>query len=469
MKRWSLFGNQGESGLCARGARGAACALVMFAAGLLAACGGGSDGAISAAATANPTGSNGAAVEAAAPDASNGMPAAQPNAAPPVTYSLRKIPPLPGPGSVFGQGGIDLTGDFIANVELECDRRRHAFVYHTASDSYEEVGDPDTDSQAAAIGNNGFVIGEVFTGQLFTGSIAFAWSKETGRIEIAGHVLGSSASSISDSGLIGGQNVQGVFEWDSSTSKLTNYPHFFLESSSRHTMNNFGSMAGRYVPPNMQGYPAILMRDGSVSRIDLPSPDVFAAFPIAIDDNGDVFLQWNENHPPLAAGLVVSAKGSTMNIGRGVATPPPGAIVKSEIASMTDLNSKGQLLGFDRVDFVDAQGMDGRIETGFLWSASEGTSVIRADSSLRTFPVGVNRDGVVVGVASLPAGSRAFLWTKESGVLELEALVSNMPPGAHLTIPEAIGDGGHVLAHLDDGSPTGSVVLLIPMASPTAP
>jgi hypothetical protein len=44
----------------------------------------------------------------------------------------------------------------------------------------------------------------------------------------------------------------------------------------------------------------------------------------------------------------------------------------------------------------------------------------------------------------------------------LESLVTNLPAGVHLASAEGIGDGGHILAHTDDGR----LVQLVPGACP---
>jgi probable HAF family extracellular repeat protein len=420
---------------------------------------------MSAAVAANSLVNNGAAVLAAAPDAPGSLPAVQPNAAPPFTYTLRMIPPPPGTSFTIPNMRLDAKGDFFANVAsgdvLEGTLSLGAVVYHLASDSFEDVGGPSV-AVAEDIGNNGFVVG---TSQPVLGAPgkAFAWSKATGRLEIAG--LGSAGEVITDSGLVGGdicsETECHAFQWDSSTSKRTDYDGFRLTfRGHRWAINNAGSMLGFVGGGVSPDQPAVLTRDGSVSHIQLPAACGPAFQPIAIDDEGDLFLELDPGH------IVVLRDGNVTDIGRGAAVLPPGARdALKEDTAFIDINRKGGALLLDIIAFTDAAGNSRESAVGFHWSASSGASVIRLASASGTFPQSVNRDGIVVGTAKIANDRHAFVWTRESGAFDLETLVSDMPADRHLEQAFNVGDGGHVLARLDNFD----LVLLTPIASPAVP
>jgi probable HAF family extracellular repeat protein len=58
----------------------------------------------------------------------------------------------------------------------------------------------------------------------------------------------------------------------------------------------------------------------------------------------------------------------------------------------------------------------------------------------------VNSQGQVVGESTSPLGNRAFLWTSQSGMIDLNEVVTNLPGDTILTGAFSINDKGQIVA-----------------------
>ena len=393
----------------------------------------------------------------------------------PASYSARFIEPPFGPfGGIGTARAIDMRGRFIGAYGFN--QEVHAYLDDAASSVALTDPSREFNSQALALGETGWVAGVI--DYAFGGGIvprAFAWSRDSGTIEITAGLSGfawSRALSATDSGLIGGDlcavlgqadghdfdSCNEAYIWDSSDRSIRRYPQFRVSS-----MNEAGTMVGISSAPNCPDGLALMQRDGSLRALGLGVPVVGPNqgrdAPFVADDES-VFVQATAGNGDLKQGAIVVTRDGARNIGLGVAAPP-GVTPSFEFNDFTDVHRSGQhVVGTDFVTYAGAQGEDVHSETGFYWNASEGATAIRIGSAISQ-PAAVNKDGIVVGAVVEPdpnqRGAVAFVWSRTSGGVLLETLVGNMP-GLRLRGAQAIGDGGHIIARSEDGG----FVLLTP-------
>lgn len=85
---------------------------------------------------------------------------------------------------------------------------------------------------------------------------------------------------------------------------------------------------------------------------------------------------------------------------------------------------------------------------GFIWTRATGMIEIGAGSpELGTSALDVNDRGQVVG----SLGTRAFVWTRGQGFIDLNTLVSNRPRGLVFDTASAISESGEILARASSG------------------
>ena len=77
---------------------------------------------------------------------------------------------------------------------------------------------------------------------------------------------------------------------------------------------------------------------------------------------------------------------------------------------------------------------------------SEVTTIATLPGGNYTEAFGINNLGQVVGLAESSLGPRAFLWTSNGSILDLNDLVSGLPSGMVLTGAFAINDKGQIVA-----------------------
>lgn len=394
----------------------------------------------------------------------------------PASYSARFIHPPFGPfGAIRAARPIDMRGRFIGAYGFN--QQEHAYFDDAASSVALTDPSREFNSQALALGETGWVAGVI--DYAFGGGIvprAFAWSRNSGTIEITAGLSGfawSRALSATDSGLIGGDlcavlgqanghdfdSCNEAFIWDSSDRSIRRYPQFRVSS-----MNEAGTMVGISSAPNCPDGLALMQRDGSLRALGLGvpvvGPDQGRDAPFVADDES-VFVQATAGNGDLKPGAIVVTRDGARNIGLGVAAPP-GVTPSFEFNDLIYAHRSGQhAVGTDFVTYAGAQGQDVHSETGFYWNAADGATAIRVGTAISQ-PKAVNKDGIVVGTVVEPDPTQqrvaaAFVWSRTSGGVLLETLVTNVP-GLQLREAWAIGDGGHIIASSQDGG----FVLLTP-------
>ncbi|WP_157991697.1 PKD domain-containing protein [Caldimonas tepidiphila] len=153
------------------------------------------------------------------------------------------------------------------------------------------------------------------------------------------------------------------------------------------------------------------------------------------------------------------------NPSRGIAPIDLGPAVGAEHdAFAVDLNERGELL-------LSVNRRDRPPETrgaAYLWSQALGAIEMGTPPGAHASPSAINNHGLVVGSHDVwrgaeYAGSRAFAWTRESGMVDLASRVQNAPQGFRLHFATAVNDSGVILAGADSG-----LVLLTPVTAPPA-
>ena len=258
----------------------------------------------------------------------------------------------------------------------------------------------------------------------------FTWSRSTGLARsslTAGDVVYVYSSEI---GLIGGETELGTdpdnpqcggFTWNIATRTLQEYPTFCAR-----WMNKGGVMVGRM----QDGRLATVSPDDGLQVPDSNLPPVFTTMFITDDD--EIFVDLAKDTEDLKAGAAVVANGEAINIGRGLAVAPPDFILDREFAAWIRVSSNGHAIGRDTLTAPPGC-FPPFVAEFFEWNRASGATPIRVEGRTAIQPRDVNRDGVVVGrVDEGTPDSRAFVWTRESGGVLLDALVSNMPAGRSL-------------------------------------
>jgi probable HAF family extracellular repeat protein len=112
----------------------------------------------------------------------------------------------------------------------------------------------------------------------------------------------------------------------------------------------------------------------------------------------------------------------------------------------TEVNDHGMVIGYLFKDFILAH--------GFIWTRETGLIEIGAGfPTLTTFASDVNNCGQVVG----SLGTRAFIWTRNQGFIDLNTLAAGGPAGLVLDGASAISENGAILATASSG-----LYLLVP-------
>jgi hypothetical protein len=287
----------------------------------------------------------------------------------------------------------------------------------------------------------------------------FHWSASTGGVAIpgtAGPNTGAPQVFLSSGGIVGGGISNGDvpcsgFRWDSATGALQSYPSFCPSA-----MNDAGSMFGA-----QNGESVILSPDGSTRPL-VPGTPLSARDGLIADDDTVFTSVRDAEIAGLKFGAVAVSNGHATNIGLGLVTIPPDVTNVFESSTVVAISGDGQAIGTDDAGWtIDLScGSWGGASVPFHWSAADGATAITVPGEQISTVRDINRNGLVVGRV---ASGKAFAWTRATGGVLLEPLVSNLPPNTRLLDTQAIGDGGHILAILlrvDDQ--TSESVVLVP-------
>jgi uncharacterized membrane protein len=380
------------------------------------------------------------------------------------------------PGGMRPGRSINAHGDFIDGYR-GADGRRHAFFFDHAGHASLPIDDPSstgTESEALGVNDAGLVVGSVTaTSSETPPSVlgAFSWTAKAGRRRFLSGVAGITASSarfVTNNGFVSGDicrtgrpQCEG-YRWDDARSSLVIYPLFAAFG-----MNEAGTLLGVVTTgdlnfPHAEGFVATIALDGGVSDLGLPRVSVNTGLdvvPLFLADNGDVYVELRKPEGLLDQGTALVRSGSTQPIGLGLLPPPAPGSQETAIATAFDASSRA--VGLATV-FSFLAGVE-TASAAFSFSPADATRAIKVATTTPQ-PRGVNKDGIVVG--SVPSdgeqSARAFVWTVAAGGAFLDALVSNLPSGVHLTSAVGIGNGGHIVAESNQG-----LVLLTPQ--PCAP
>jgi hypothetical protein len=292
------------------------------------------------------------------------------------------------------------------------------------------------------------------------------WAADTGLRQFTPSSIVNHAF-IADDGLVVGRMGEsdqgcGAFFWSPATSALTELADFCARA-----LTHAGIALG-----TRQGRVATLARDGSVEIV--AALDGQSAEPVAMSDDAQILVNLREPiGQEVATHAAVASGGEAVRIGEGVFALPAGARRVSEQSLLLDGSRAGHAIGTDSVRFELDTLPDGTpclFTSGgfqsFYWTQQDGAVAVEVAGAANPASVAdVNAQGIVVGEIFDAAGaSKPFVWSKVSGGVMLESLVTNLPQGAHLVGPLiVIGDGGHVLSYVvsdtPDTRPRGFVIL----------
>lgn len=119
----------------------------------------------------------------------------------------------------------------------------------------------------------------------------------------------------------------------------------------------------------------------------------------------------------------------------------------------TEVNEHGMVIGYLFRDFL--------LSHGFIWTRETGLIEIGAGSdTLDTSTNDVNNKGQVVGAI----GDRAFIWTRNQVIIDLNTLATGGPARPVLRSASAVSESGSILAAAETG-----LYLLVPREGPRRP
>jgi probable HAF family extracellular repeat protein len=155
------------------------------------------------------------------------------------------------------------------------------------------------------------------------------------------------------------------------------------------------------------------------------------------------------------------------------------SVVTGAYTNMTDMlppyqfgRGWSELQDLSETNTVTGRGWDGEFRRGLTWSEATGFTFLPAlPGGLidRVYPRGINASGTVVGFADLtPQSPHAFVWTPQSGMRDLNDLVT-APPGFVLDWAIKINDQGWIIGigHYGLGWGTSRGFVLRPMNAAT--
>ena len=185
----------------------------------------------------------------------------------------------------------------------------------------------------------------------------------------------------------------------------------------------------------------------------------------------DMFFAWDINN----AGQIVGSgfdDALLWNRGTGgyVQAVPLGTLRPGDASSAAAINEAGQVVGSSGTGTEPGS----RRHHAFLWTPATPNGAAGAMTDLGDLPGGedysvasaVNNNGLVVGRSSAADDFRAFLWTAETGMVDLNAQTISGGEGWLLTSANGVNDAGQIIG---SGTFGGEVrtYLLTPVPEPT--
>jgi len=272
----------------------------------------------------------------------------------------------------------------------------HAFVWSAESGMRDLRSANTGNAYGFAINNRGVATGFVFG---VSGGGAFRWSAASGLEDLGALAAGagSGGSELNDAGLItgtsgNGANQRHAFAWTRSGGMVDISPSAGIQDALPVAVAPQGEVGGAYLPAF--GYPN---------------------YP-----NYQPFL-WSRT-----AGLI--------------SLPTAGAIAGGVSAMTADLRIVGTLTRAD-----DTQ-------RAVFWRRGAPARVLGTLGGRFSRGIDINSKGQIVGDADNKAGNRrAYVWTAQTGMLDLNNYLRHKPPGLVLTGAYAINDSGAIVATTNAG------------------
>lgn len=291
-------------------------------------------------------------------------------------------------------------------------------------------------SLALGLNREGQVTGyaDLAEGGRQTASHAFRWSKEIGMVDIGRPFVLSYGADINDKGEIAG-----------AAAFAAGGPGHAARWNSRNAIQDLGTLAG-----------------GSSAAVAINEAGTVVGWTQAAHDPGlRIPFRWTRERGMQALGTFASVEATAADVNAdgdiGGSAPlrkggaahaflwtPKGGLIdlgtgSGSASGATRLNDKGTLIGF--ISKLPAFGV------GFVWTRSDGLIEIGKLGVNTSTADDINRHGQVVGAID----GRAYLWTRERGVTDLNTRVRNAPTGLVLLRASAINDDGVIIAATNTG------------------
>jgi probable HAF family extracellular repeat protein len=274
-----------------------------------------------------------------------------------------------------------------------------------------------------AVNGKGEVVGESGDPHR-TDTHSFFWSKSSGMVDMGTLAEGdfSIASGINDAGeVVGTSNTADsmrAFKWTRSSGLTALKLLPGTNASSAYAINSKGQIAGSC------GSHAALWTEGAVR--DLGTLGGESSEARGINNIGHVVGQSD------------TSEGQRAFAWTGASMRSLGALPGDTSSHANAINDSGIVVG-------GSEGANGM--RAFIWTEADGMQEIPSlPVSSYSEAFGVNAAGQVVGQAGSPLGTRAFFWSKQTGSVDLNDAVSNLPEHVVLTGAFAINDKGQIVA-----------------------
>lgn len=362
--------------------------------------------------------------------------------APPASTSYRIIQLAP---PTFSNPAINASGQ-VAFTEYFAPGITRARLYD--GNQVIDLGSLGGNSTAVAINDRGQVTGQSYLAPGGTVYQAYRWSRRIGMVNLSRPgVTASTGTAINAKGQVAGNaffvdDAPGIraFRWSSATG-----------------MVNLGSLNTRSV--------ANAMNDAGTVAGDSEAAPPFGA-------QERVPVRWTQGGPlePLnpfrfrfSNAAAINAAGHIVGFADVAPSGNGEAFLWTPQAGITSLGVPGEsypLRISDKGVVVGFTLFGPSVNNGFIWSRQNGVVLLGSRDSGRVRANDVNKHGQVVGEFD----SRAYLWTRAGGVVDLNTRLVGAPAGFQLASASRINDNGAIVANANTG-----LVLLVPHAGTTAP